>query len=268
MQHVLANLRAADYVFLAEVIRSNVNLTDDTTLARFAREYADSEQAANAEATSSLKAKLDSKLEKEIRYLGSSDIAYMFRYFTGTEPGVPFRETIKDSAKALKVPLRKLGTDEETLRELVTTYATREFGRLTPDEQQELLVSLGVEREKAAKFVMKSAGVFAMPLLIQAFNTIVVEGLIKQVIFGTIAKLIGSQLSRKLFLFLAGRFPWWVQWIGPAAWAGSIGWTVVDLQGPALRKTIPVVLYLGLCSIREHPEAWAAEFGEPDGSSG
>ena len=31
--------------------------------------------------------------------------------------------------------------------------------------------------------------------------------------------------------------------------------TVVDLQGPAYRKTIPIVLYLGLCQLRsEGPE--------------
>ena len=45
--------------------------------------------------------------------------------------------------------------------------------------------------------------------------------------------------------------PWWLQWIGPAAWTLSVGWTALDLQGPAMRKTIPIVLYLGLCSMRE-----------------
>ena len=80
---------------------------------------------------------------------------------------------------------------------------------------------------------------------------VIVQGLIKTIIFSTIARIIGSQLAAKLFTFLVGRMPWWVSWVGPAAWTLSIGWTAFDLQGPATRKTIPVVLYLGLCSLRE-----------------
>ena len=88
-------------------------------------------------------------------------------------------------------------------------------------------------------------------MLIEAFNIVIVQGLIKTIIFGTIAKIIGQQLANRLFTFLVGRLPWWVNWIGPAAWTLSIGWTTIDLQGPAKRKTIPIVLYLGLCSMRQ-----------------
>lgn len=113
-----------------------------------------------------------------------------------------------------------------------------------------MLEELGVEKEKAAAFLKRSAGVFALPMLIEAFNIVIVQGLIKSIIFGTIAKIIGQQLANRLFAFLVGRLPWWVNWIGPAAWTLSIGWTTIDLQGPAKRKTIPIVLYLGLCSMR------------------
>lgn len=113
------------------------------------------------------------------------------------------------------------------------------------------LYELGVEKEKAKAFLARSAGVFALPMLIEAFNIVIVQGLIKTIIFGTIAKIIGSQLAGRLFAFLVARMPWWVSWIGPAAWTLSLGWTAFDLQGPAKRKTIPVVLYLGLCSLRE-----------------
>ena len=91
----------------------------------------------------------------------------------------------------------------------------------------------------------------AVPALIQAFNFFVVEGLIRTVLFGSIARFIGSRLAGQLFAFLAARMPWWVTWVGPAAWTASIGWTAVDLQGPAYRKTVPAVLYLGLCSLRD-----------------
>ena len=105
--------------------------------------------------------------------------------------------------------------------------------------------------KKAEAFLKKSAGVFALPMLIEAFNLVVVHGLIKTIIFGTIAKIIGQQLAARLFTFLVGRLPWWVNWIGPAAWTLSIGWATIDIQGPARRKTVPIVLYLGICSMRD-----------------
>src|SRR5690606_14159479 len=163
----------------------------------------------------------------------------------------PFAEIVRDVARALRVEPPRLGTDRERLEAVVEQYATQQFASLTPEEQQRMLVELGVEQDKAARFVLKSAGVFSVPLLIAAFDAIVVQGLIKNIIFGTIARLVGRQLSARLFSLLAGRLPWWVSWIGPAAWAVSIGWTALDRQGPAMRKTIPVVLFLGLCSLRD-----------------
>ena len=245
MQDVLQPLTLADYTFLAGLVESPFNLTDDAALHHdlAALEVAPEDVAARDA--------LNRRLEREIRYLGSADLAYLFRSLTGQSPGVPFEEIIRDVAKALKVTLpAELSTNREKLKHLVETYATQAFGRLSPEQQQEMLTNLGVEQDKAAAFIAKSAGVFAVPALVEAFNVFVVQGLIKNVVFGTIAKVLGRTLTRHLYGLLASRFPWWVSWIGPAAWSFSIGWAVLDLQGPATRKTVPVVLYLGLCSLR------------------
>lgn len=243
MQDVLAPLTPADYAFLVGLLESKVNLVDNAGLrARLAALEADDRPETRAE--------MNRLLEREIRYLGSSEVGYVMRGLTGQEPGVPFREIIRDVARALRVDLAMLGTDRELLEALVQAYATQTFGQMSPEQQQRMLEELGVERDKAVRFLKKSAGVFSVPLLIQAFDVIVVQGLIKNIIFGTIARVIGRQLSARLFTLLAGRLPWWITWIGPAAWTLSIGWTVLDLQGPALRKTVPVVLYLGLVSMR------------------
>lgn len=244
MHDVLSTLTPADYRFLLGIIEGPVSLTEDGKLHTLiaAVEEDDNEET---------RAALNQQVEREIRYLGSADFAYFFRSVTGREPGVSFREILLDVAKALKVKVTSVGTDREMLEVLVQEYATRQFAALSPEEQQKLLEQLGVERDRAASFLKKSAGVFALPALIQAFGIIVVNGLIKTVIFGTIAKIIGKQLAMRLFNFLWGRLPWWVNWIGPAAWTLSIGWAAIDIQGPAYRKTIPIVLYLGLCSLRE-----------------
>ena len=245
MHEIFATFTPADYRFLVGVIEGPVSLTDDQRL----RTLLAAVEADDADAEA--RQALDRRLEREIRYLGSADLAYLTRYAFGKEPGVPFREIVRDVAKALKVEPPPMGTEREEVEAVVERYATQQFAELPPEEQQALLERLGVDQDRAAAFLKKSAGVFALPALISAFGVVVVDGLIKTVIFGAIGKLIGAQLAARLFQMLAARLPWWVGWIGPAAWSLSISWAVLDVQGPALRKTIPVVLYLGLCSLRE-----------------
>lgn len=244
MQEVLNILDPVDYAFLIGVIEGPIGLTDDQKLYQRLQKVESEDNDEN-------RAPLNQHLEREIRYLGSSDMAYLTRFVTGQEPGAPFREIMRDVAKTLKIGIDRLGTDRDVLEQIAQDYATMQFAHLSPEEQQKLLEDLGVERDRAASFIKKSAGVFAIPALIQAFGTLVVNGLIKTVIFGAIGKIIGQQLAMRLFNMLIARFPWWVSWIGPVTWSLSIGWAALNIQGPAYRKTIPIVLYLGLCSLRE-----------------
>lgn len=247
MNDLLSILQPADYRFLAGILESPFNLNNDSSFESIVLKLEN-------EDTPEYRTLAQEKLESSIRYLGSSDLAYAFRSLTGSDPGVSFQEIVRDVASNLKVEAPKAATDREMVEKLATDYATQQFAELSPEEQQKMLENLGVEKDKAAAFIKRSAGVFALPMLIEAFNLVIVQGLIKTIIFGTIAKIIGSQLAGRLFTFLVGRMPWWVSWIGPAAWTLSIGWTTIDLQGPARRKTVPAVLYLGLCSLRErHP---------------
>ncbi|MEM8484653.1 MAG: hypothetical protein AAF564_03850 [Bacteroidota bacterium] len=250
MQEVFKPLEIADYHFLIGIIESPFNLTDDQKLKSLLAAYEKDETPAR-------RAALNKQLERSTRYLGSSDLAYFMRRWATPEPGVPFHEMMRDVAGALKVDKPQVGTQREMLEQIVTQYATKQFAELPDEEKQKMLESLGVEQERAASFIKKSAGVFALPMLIEAFGSLVVNGLIKNIIFGLIGKIIGHQLAMRLFNFILGRFPWWVSWIGPVAWTVSIGWTAFDVQGPAYRKTIPIVLYLGLCSMR----------GKEDGSA-
>lgn len=247
MKEVLDSLEVPDYHFLYGIVQSDINFTNNQALKSrlTAFEETGSEYA---------RTELNDQLEREIRYLGSADAAYLFRYVTGKTPGVPFREIIFDAARALNVSIPGEGSDRELLEQLVQNYTAIRFSQLSAEEQQRLLVDLGVEHDRATTFILKSAGVFAFPALIHAFGKIVVDGLIKNIIFGTITRIVGKQVAAGLFKLLMSRFPWWVRWIGPAAWTASIGWAVMDLQGPALRKTVPVVLYLGVCSLRETKE--------------
>ncbi len=243
MRDILHPLNAADYHFIVSIIKGPRQRTMESLV--------DSVGAGDEDA----REELCVILEHEIRYLGSGDIPYQARKLLGMVPGVPLRVIIRDTGKVLKVPVRRLTTDRELLLGLAEDYATAEFARLDPAEQQSMLENLGIDRQRAAAFLKQGAGVFAVPVMIEAFGLIVVQGLIKTVIFGIIAKVIGQQLASRLLAFLFSRVPWWAGWISPMAWALSAGWTAISLQGPARRKTVPVLLYLGLCAMRENETA-------------
>jgi uncharacterized protein YaaW (UPF0174 family) len=248
MEDLLRPLTAADYHFLVGLIQSNANFTNDFALKLRLLDWEElqTDQARDA---------LHQQLEHEIRYLGSADLAYFTRYLVGEEPGVPFREVVLDVARALKLHIPSLGTDRELVESLVEAYVSAQFAQLSRSEQQRTLENLGVEKEAAAAFVKKTAGVFVLPVMIEAFGALVVDGLIRNVVFGTIARLIGQRMAEQLLRIVAARFPWWLRWVGPVVWTISISWTLIDLQGPATRKTIPIILYLGLCSRRERLES-------------
>ena len=242
MQDILNDLTAEDYRFLIGIIQGP--LKPCTSLKEDADELAASE-------SEGVRRRLVSKLEHEIRYLGSSDLAFQFRRVTGQIPGKSFRSIIKDTARYLKVPLPTMDTEHAMVAFIAQDYAAQQFGKLPEDQQLHMLEELGVERERAMTFLKKASGVFAGPVLIEAFGLMVVQGLIKTVLFGMVARIIGQQLAKQLFTYVFARVPWWVGWISPAAWTLSLGWAALNLQGPARRKTVPIVLFLGMCCLRD-----------------
>ena len=254
MQALLQSLTGADYLFLVRIIENDFSFTDNRSLSLLLLHF---EESGTPEARDAL----CRQLEHEIRYLGSADMAYLARKLAGMPPGVAFREIIEDVARFLDVDLPGAFSDEALLRAVVEGYVAAEVERMSPVEQRAMLEDLGVGSEQAMAFLSRSAGVFAVPALLQAFGHLVVDGLIKRVVFGAIGRIIGRRLSQELFAIVAARFPWWMRWIGPAAWSLSIGWTLIDVQGPAYRKTAPIVLYLGLCLLRRDQEA-DQHFGE------
>ncbi len=238
MQNLLLELSREDYAYLIQIIQGPF---DRCISLKRHLEKIDSPGHRIA---------LCEELEKKIRYLGSSDLAYQFRRVVGQEPGAELRYIIRDTARFLKIPLADRGTERDLLIRMAQEYAVDVFSKYTHEEQLQILDSLGIERKRAIAFLKKTGGIFAAPVLLQAFGTLVVQGLIKTVLFGWTARLIGMKLATSLFAFLFARVPWWAHTIIPGAWTISIGLTALDLQGPARRKVVPILLYLGLSYIR------------------
>lgn len=269
MSDLFAPFALDDYRFLVELLASGFNRSDDAGLHAAFDRYAEAPTDAH-------RAALDERLERVLGYLGAHDAAYALREATGQRPGVGVNTVIAEAARALGMHAPEHGTPRERCERVVETHTLRTWRELPRDEQQRLLEDLGVERQRALDFVKTASGVYAFPVLIGAFNAIVVQGLIKMVIFGTITKIVGARISALLFGQLLARMPWWAAWLGPASLALSAGWTALELGGPALRKTVPAVLYIGLVSLRsthvpaEHAplrlSAPAPSSGEPRGN--
>ncbi len=253
MDALFDQLEPADYLFLAELLRSPLNVYPDRRLVRLATAYDESGTAEDHRA-------VHNELGQVLGYLGSSDLAFAARRATGGGGALELQQVVEDVARVLGVRVTRSAPLDRMVAEVAVSYASVAFGRMDRDEQQRLLVELGVDADQAVRFVGRSAGVFALPVAISFLSKVVVEGIIKRIILGTIARIVGEKIAGQLLALIIGRLPWWVSWVGPAAWAGSIGWTALDLQGPARRKTIPAVLYLGLCVVRKQGLEYA-DFG-------
>jgi uncharacterized protein YaaW (UPF0174 family) len=197
-------------------------------------------------------------VEREIRYVGSADAAYAFRkIFKDEEPaGVGFKEIIDDVSRKLKVKQRPLGNIEAKLERLVKSAAEKTFLSMSPDQQRKLFEESGLGREQQNEFFarLKDNKAALLPLLMSMLGPEVTAKLVQGLAIVTIAQFIGKEAAQKFIEQLAAKFPWWAEWLGPIVWGISLSWLALDLQGAAYRKTIPIMLYLGIVGLRDGPE--------------
>ncbi len=243
MQQILRRMSLADYEFLVGLINSGPSLVRGAALQEKLNAL---KESSSGEAV----AELCLLLEKEIRYLGSADGAYLARKALGQTPGVSFEAMIEDAAKALKVSLPVFCDEEAKLTELVKAHVGNHFAGLEPEKQRKVLLGIGVPQEEINAFFRRSALRISLPLLLQTFGSTVAQKLVAELALGAIAGFLGRGVAKQLLQEVMKKFPLWSRWLGPASWALSLGWTAAELQGPALRKTIPIILYLGLVLLR------------------
>jgi len=102
-----------------------------------------------------------------------------------------------------------------------------------------------------------------LPLLLSVLGPEITATIVQGLAITTIAAFMGRKAAEELFKNLIARFPWWAEWLGPIVWGLSWGWLAIDLQGASNRKTIPVLLYLGIVGLRDGPEEGEAFWNEP-----
>jgi uncharacterized protein YaaW (UPF0174 family) len=257
---LLLKCNAADFNVLISQIDSYVNLSDDTELKQMLLVYQGNSEATNKET-------LAKAIEREIRYIGSSDIAYAYRKLVKDEEpsGVSINEIIDDVSKILKLKQKLLGTPEAKVERLVKWVVEKTFFALNQDQQRELFEKTGVGKEQQYEFFekIKNNKAHFMPLLLSVLGLEITTTIIQGLAISAMTAFMGRKAAEELIKNFAMRFPWWAEWLGPIVWTLSLGWLAIDLQGAANRKSIPILLYLGIVGLRDGPEDGEIFWNEP-----
>jgi uncharacterized protein YaaW (UPF0174 family) len=249
LTNILNKCDAGDYDVLVTTI-GTFHLVDD---AKLREELA----AFVAKPTVLQRTTLNHHIEKCLRYFGSADLAYFVRtvFGSGEPAGVPVEEIIDDVSKRLKVKLKPLGSIEAKLERLVKAVAEKTFFSLTPEQQRELFKKAGLSEEQQRDFFekLKKNKALFLPALLSIVGPKVLQQIISSLVVSVLTQWLGREAAKQVLRRLATKVPWWTEWLGPIVWALSLGWLALDLQGPAYRKTVPILLYLGIVCLRDGP---------------
>ncbi|MDC7706384.1 hypothetical protein [Vogesella indigofera] len=249
MKDILFKCEYADFEYLSSVLDSYVSFTDDSGR---------KELLTRSQNSASAKSQLIEIMDRQIRYYGSSDIAYAFRrvFSSNSDGGVSSLELIEDVCERLKVSIKHGGSVEGRLERLVTAVVEKELFSKSPSELAEAFKKMGVG-DADAKLIMehlvKNGKVAVLPIIIQVLGPKVALSIIETIIISLIAQIVGREAAKALVKEVMKRNPL-LNTLGPLMWALSGAWLAYDLQGPALRKIVPICLYLGVVALRDGSE--------------
>ena len=247
MEEILRKCKQADFEYLSKVLDSYLSFTNDSRRKELLSQNSDDEA----------KSELVTLIDKQIRYYGSSDVAYFKRAIAGgSGGGVSASEVIEDVCLKLKIPVKHGGSDEARLERLVNAVVEKELLSKSPEELAMAFAKIGVgnaDTNLIMEHLKKSGKAAVLPVLVKFLGPRVTLGIIETIIVSLIARIIGREAAKQLVRELAKRNPW-LNALGPIMWAVSGSWLAFDLQGPAYRKTVPICLYLGIVSLRDGSE--------------
>lgn len=247
MKTIISKCTKEDFNYLSEVLDSYLSFTDDTKR---------KELLAASDNHVQSREQLIELMDKQIKYYGSSDIAYLKRALFGSDGGVEARELVEDVCEKLKVNIKLGGSMESRLERLVNAVVEKELLSKTPEELSSSFKNMGVgdvDRENILEHLKNNGKVAVLPILVQVLGPKITLGIIETIIVSLVAQIIGRAAAEQLVRELMKRNPW-INALGPVLWVLSGAWLAFDLQGPAFRKTVPISLYLGIVALRDGEE--------------
>ncbi|WP_202883141.1 hypothetical protein [Comamonas piscis] len=239
--------------YISRVLDNYLSLTNDSRR---------KELLSQAQSNATAKEALIELLDKQIRYFGSSDFAYLARSIFDGDGGIPANELITDVCEKSKVKVKLGGSVESRLEKLVTSVVEKELLSKSPEDLAKEFEEMGVEkidRDTVMEHLKSNGAIAILPIIFQILGPKVALGIIEAIIVSIIAKIIGREAAKALIKELVKRNPW-LNALGPWMWGVSAAWLAFDVQGPAYRKTVPICLYLGVVALRDGPETSTADF--------
>ncbi|WP_455229617.1 hypothetical protein [Geopseudomonas aromaticivorans] len=247
MRAIIEKCTKDDFNYLSEVLDSYLSFTNDTRR---------KELLSASDSCVSSRSELVSLMDSQIKYYGSSDIAYLKRAIFGGNGGVEAKEIVEDVCSKLKVSIKLGGSTESRLERLVNAVVEKELLSKTPEELSKAFKNMGigeVDRDLILEHLKNNGKVAVLPVLVQVLGPKITLGIIETIIVSLIAQIIGREAAKQLVKELMKRNPW-INTLGPVLWVLSGLWLAFDLQGPAYRKTVPICLYLGIVALRDGEE--------------
>lgn len=249
MKSLLNKCTYHDFEFLSETLDSYLAFTNDSKRKELLKAYKNNP-------SDTTKSQLVDLIDKQIRYYGSSDIAYIWRELFSSDGGVSADELINDVAEKIKVNIKLGASIERKLELLVNATFDKEIHSKSPEELREYLKKAGIEKskiEQIEQFIKDNGKVAILPALYRILGSKIALPIVENVIVALLAKYIGTTAAKKLLEEILKRNPW-LNALGPIIWVVSSSWLAFDLQGEAYRKTVPICLYLGLVALRDGEE--------------
>lgn len=244
MKAVLEKCTKPDFEYLSSVLDSYMAFTDDSRR---------KELIASSDSPES-RAALVTLVDKQIRYYGSSDLAFLARsVFSSGDGGISADELIKDVCEKMDVKIKQGGSVEAKLERLVSSVVEKELFGKSPDELAKAFTDLGIGKQDVdlvLEHLKRSGKVAVLPVLVEILGPKIALAVIETIIISIIAQIVGREAAKLLIKELVKRNPW-INVLGPIIWTLSGIWVAIDLQGPAYRKTVPVCLYLGMVAMRD-----------------
>lgn len=234
-----------------------VNLINDTPTGTLANEDAYIKHSPNHVEYADL-------IAAHIRMFGGNTLANVWRTINvpgvNTGIGPKYYEIVCDVAKKMKVKPVKSQPIEVVEQLIISKLIENTLNEMSDDEKIELLKSIGITNiigtgpaiTAAALLAFRAGGFASYKLAVTIVNCVLKK------ITGKGLSFVGNQILTKALKKILG---------GSMAWVATGSWLLIDIASPAMRITVPAVIYIAMLRKKYNtPVCQKCEAQLPDGA--
>lgn len=164
--------------------------------------------------------------------------------------GVSYAEIVRDVAGKMKVPVSDSEGEPQVELKLIEELIRRYLQDATPEDRErveEVIRQAGSDFTELGKQIASgSLRVGSLGLLIKSVGQRMVAELVKKLMLRMVSRQAAKEAAKQ-----AARV---VGYAMPVINVLMLGWTIIDIGGPAFRKTLPSVLEIALLRMEFSPQ--------------